>query len=77
MIRVVVVDDHPALRAGLQTVLDSEPGIVFVGESHGDESASGRCCERAAAGRGAARLPPADGDGLQLCYRIKPQSRRG
>ena len=37
MIRVVVVDDHPALRAGLQTVLDSEPGIIYAGESNGDD----------------------------------------
>ena len=31
MIRVVIVDDHPALRAGLRAVLDAEPGIVFAG----------------------------------------------
>ena len=43
MIRVVIVDDHPALRAGLQTVLDSEPGIVFAGESSGEEETCGRC----------------------------------
>lgn len=36
MIRVFVVDDHPALRAGLHTVIDMEPGLVFVGESRGD-----------------------------------------
>ena len=31
MIRVLVIDDHPALRAGLRAVLDAEPGIVFAG----------------------------------------------
>jgi DNA-binding NarL/FixJ family response regulator len=37
MIRIAVIDDHPALRAGLRTVIDAEPGLVFVGESAGDE----------------------------------------
>jgi DNA-binding NarL/FixJ family response regulator len=31
MIRVLVVDDHPALRTGLLSVLRSEPGLVSVG----------------------------------------------
>ncbi|WP_205695933.1 response regulator transcription factor [Conexibacter sp. SYSU D00693] len=31
MIRVLVVDDHPALRAGLEALLRSEPGFVSVG----------------------------------------------
>jgi len=31
MINVLLVDDHPALRAGLMTVLRTEPGIVPVG----------------------------------------------
>lgn len=36
MIRVMLVDDHPALRAGLQTVLRAEPGIVPVGAASGE-----------------------------------------
>lgn len=40
MIRVVVIDDHPALRAGLHAVLDAEPGIVFAGESDGEEESA-------------------------------------
>lgn len=31
MIRVVVVDDHPAIRAGLEGALRGEPGLVLVG----------------------------------------------
>jgi DNA-binding NarL/FixJ family response regulator len=38
VIRVAVVDDHPAVRAGLRAVLDYEPGIVLVGESGGGEA---------------------------------------
>lgn len=33
MIRIAIVDDHPALRAGLTTVLRSEPGLVPVGSA--------------------------------------------
>jgi DNA-binding NarL/FixJ family response regulator len=35
MIRVLVVDDHPVLRAGLEAVLRSEPGFVCVGVADG------------------------------------------
>jgi len=38
MIRVALLDDHPALRAGLTTVLQAEPGLVPVGAA-GDAAA--------------------------------------
>ena len=71
MIRVVVVDDHPALRAGLQTVLDSEPGIVFAGESSGSEESVWPICCAARPDLVLLDYHLPRGDGLQLCYRIK------
>ena len=42
MIRVLVVDDHPVLRAGLEAVLRAEPGFVCVGTaSDGHELVAG------------------------------------
>ncbi|HET7248823.1 MAG TPA: response regulator transcription factor [Gemmatimonadales bacterium] len=39
MIRVVIADDHPLVRAGLRQVLADEPGIEVVGEAaDGDET---------------------------------------
>lgn len=39
MIRVLVVDDHPVVRAGLESVLRAEPGIVPVGSAMGPHDA--------------------------------------
>jgi len=39
MIRVLIVDDHPTLRAGLHGLLFAEPGIVPVGTSDSAEDA--------------------------------------
>jgi DNA-binding NarL/FixJ family response regulator len=71
MIRVVVVDDHPALRAGLQTVLDSEPGIVYAGESSGEEEHLWPVLRRVEPDVVLLDYHLPRGDGLQLCYRIK------
>ncbi|QAY72756.1 response regulator transcription factor [Agromyces protaetiae] len=38
-IRVLVVDDQALVRAGFRTILDSEPGIVVVGEAADGEAA--------------------------------------
>jgi DNA-binding NarL/FixJ family response regulator len=42
MIRVLIVDDHPSVRAGLHGLLRSEPGIVPVGTSATAEDALAR-----------------------------------
>ena len=71
MIRVAVVDDHPALRAGLQTVLDSEPHIVFVGGSDGAEEHLWPMLNLVRPDVVLLDYHLPRGDGLQLCYRIK------
>jgi DNA-binding NarL/FixJ family response regulator len=71
MIRVIVVDDHPALRAGLHTVIDAEPGIVFAGESDGSEETVWPLLDRARPDLVLLDYHLPHGDGMQLCYRIK------
>jgi DNA-binding NarL/FixJ family response regulator len=73
MIRVVVIDDHPALRAGLHTVLEAEPGIVFAGESNGEEENVWPVLNRSRPDVVLLDYHLPRGDGLQLCYRIKQQ----
>jgi DNA-binding NarL/FixJ family response regulator len=71
VIRVAVVDDHPALRAGLQTVLDSEPHIVFVGGSDGNDEHVWPMLNRVRPDVLLLDYHLPRGDGLQLCYRVK------
>ena len=71
MIRVVIVDDHPALRAGLHAVLDAEPGIVFAGESSGEEESLWPTMNRSRPDLILLDYHLPRGDGMQLCYRIK------
>jgi DNA-binding NarL/FixJ family response regulator len=73
MIRVLIVDDHPALRAGLHAVLDAEPGIVFAGESAGDEESVWPAINGARPDLLLLDYHLPRGDGLQLCYRVKQQ----
>jgi DNA-binding NarL/FixJ family response regulator len=71
MIRVVIVDDHPALRAGLRAVLDAEPGIVFAGESAGDEEGLWPVINRSRPDLVLLDYHLPRSDGMQICYRIK------
>lgn len=71
MIRVAVIDDHPALRAGLHTVLDAEPDMVFVGESDGSEESTWPMLNGVRPDVVLLDYHLPRGDGLQLCYRVK------
>jgi DNA-binding NarL/FixJ family response regulator len=71
MIRIVVVDDHPALRAGLRTVIASEPGLVFAGESSGSEESLWPLLHSVRPDVILLDYHLPKGDGLQHCYRIK------
>jgi DNA-binding NarL/FixJ family response regulator len=70
MIRILLVDDHPALRAGLTAVLRAEPGLVPLGTAASEEElwpALHRTKPDVVILD--YHVPPADG--LQLCRRIK------
>ena len=73
MIRIVVIDDHPALRAGVHTVIDSEPGLVFVGESDGTEESVWPLLRRTGPDVVLLDYHLPTGDGLQLSHQIKRQ----
>lgn len=72
MIRILLVDDHPALRAGLTAVLRAEPGLVPLGTA-ADEEELWPALNRTKPDVVVLdyHVPPADG--LQLCRRIKKQ----
>jgi DNA-binding NarL/FixJ family response regulator len=70
VIRIVIVDDHPALRAGLQTVLRGEPGLVLAGEAEGEEDLW-PLLHRSRPDLVLLDYHLERSDGLQLCYAIK------
>jgi DNA-binding NarL/FixJ family response regulator len=70
VIRVLVVDDHPVLRAGLEAVLRAEPGFVAVGGA-----ADGLAMEELLA-RGETDVVVldrflAEEDGVELCRAVR------
>lgn len=69
MIRVVLADDHPAVRVGLERLVRSEPGMILVG-SAGDGSAALEEARRSHPDCMVVdyRMP---GGGLGLCRRLK------
>lgn len=72
LIKVLTVDDHPAVRAGLQAILRLEPGFVPAGEavSAAEAVELARTVEADVA-LVDYHLP--DTDGLVLCTRLKAQ----
>lgn len=70
MIRILIVDDHPAVRAGLVAVLRSEPGLVPVGAA-ADEQEGWRLAQRARPDLVLLDLHLPGGDSLALCRRVK------
>jgi DNA-binding NarL/FixJ family response regulator len=72
VIRILIVDDHPALRAGLTAVFEAEPGLVVVGCAAGPEQLFPLLHRtRPDVVVVDYHLPPSDG--LLLCRRIKRQ----
>jgi DNA-binding NarL/FixJ family response regulator len=70
MIRVLVVDDHPVLRAGLEAVLRAEPGFVCVGVA-ADGEEMGRVLPRTAPDVVILDRRLGDEDGLALCATLR------
>ena len=71
MIRILVVDDHPALRAGLGAVLDAEPDLVYVGASAGDEESLWPTLDMIRPDLVLLDFHLPQDDGLQMSLRIK------
>ena len=69
-IAVLVVDDHPALRAGLLGLLEQEPGIRCVG-AVADERGMVRAVRRERPDVVVLDYALGRGDGLSACFRLK------
>jgi DNA-binding NarL/FixJ family response regulator len=70
VIAVLVVDDHPAVRAGLVALLRREPATVPVAAAQGMQEALVHA-ERSRPDVALVDYALADGDGLALCYELK------
>jgi DNA-binding NarL/FixJ family response regulator len=72
MIRVAVLDDHPAVRAGLGAILDAEPDLVAVGFAADDEELW-PMLRRTRPSVVVLDVHHPGRDGLTLCLQIKSQ----
>jgi len=74
VIGVLIVDDHPAVRAGLVALLRREPGIVPVAAVPGAREALTHV-ERSRPDVALLDYALAAGDGIVLCHELKTRSR--
>jgi DNA-binding NarL/FixJ family response regulator len=72
MIRVLVVDDHPVLRAGLEAVLRAEPGFRCVGTAV-DGAAMWNVLRRTRPDVVVLDRRLGDEDGLELCRALRAE----
>jgi DNA-binding NarL/FixJ family response regulator len=72
VVRVLVVDDHPAMRAGLQGLLAGEPGIECVGAVAGIDGL-GETVRRTRPDVVVLDYALGADDGLTMCFRLKQQ----
>ena len=72
MIRVLVVDDHPVLRAGLEAVLRAEPGFRCVGGAE-DGEAMWRLWNRHRPDVVVLDHRLGDEDGVELCRQLRAE----
>lgn len=70
MIRLLIVDDHPAMRAGLTAVLRAEPGIVPLGTASSEDDLPAML-ERTRPDVVLLDYHLPGSDGLKLCRRMK------
>lgn len=68
--RLLIVDDHAAVRAGLVALLRAEPGFVVTGVARAVSEALFKC-RHAAPDVALVDYHLPDGDGLELCRELK------
>ena len=69
-VSVLVVDDHPALRAGLERLLDQEPGFELLGAVSNEEELT-TALDRRRPDVVILDYVLGQGDGLSACFRVK------
>ncbi len=72
MIRVAVIDRHPAMRAGIEAILDGAPGVrVVAGADGGDHHAIAHALYRTAPDVVVIEDAPGRADGVELAREIR------